>query len=208
MSKNKDRHEYAWILIAIIVRIWQCCSQHPDKWVESYVHKDKWIFAVTLLGIPISQIRTSLSGTRHYETAQCPLKKHRQKAKVLSVTPMACHPFQQRFLSLALFVWSSTASTHVPNKDTRTLSPYLVVSTKMSQLLVQTSHILTLLRTYLISLQLAAGHRIIRSSTSFEQLPADPSVGCATWPTASSPYPPPKAACVETNRNGPHNIAS
>ena len=97
-----------------------------DKWVENYVHKDKWIFAVTLLGIPISQIWTSLSGSRHCETAQCPLKKHRQKPKVLSVTPMACHPFQQIFLSLVLLVWSSTASTHVPNKDTLVSNPLIL----------------------------------------------------------------------------------
>ena len=73
----------------------------PEKWVDNDVHKEKWIFAVTLLGIPISQIRTSLSGTRHYETAQCPLKKHRQKPKVLSVTPMACYPFPQTKISFA-----------------------------------------------------------------------------------------------------------
>ena len=157
------------------------------------------IFRITLLGIPITQIWTSLSGTRHCETAPCPKKKHRQKPKVLSVTPnlwrATCFP-KQRCLSLVLFD-HRRQSTHVLNKETLVtpvsygFNKNVPASCSKIPHLGQSSNLLVKSSLSSAFSWLDIYHGIIRSSTSSEQLPADPSVGCARWPTASSPYPPP-----------------
>ena len=126
-------------------------------------------------------------------------KKHRQKPKVLSVTPnlwrATCFP-KQRCLSLVLFD-HRRQSTHVLNKETLVtpvsygFNKNVPASCSKIPHLGQSSNLLV--KSILSSAfsWLDIYHGIIRSSTSSEQLPADPSVGCARWPTASSPYPPP-----------------